>query len=116
MYADLGNAGRVTRCEPVGYLDDTLDFGMDYELWLRLRRLNVGYIPRVLAAFRWHSASKTATNLHASWDELLRIVRCHGGGWTPHLAWLYARAHFTLARQQLAGRRRQLPLSLRMRR
>jgi len=101
--------------ERVGYLDETLDFGMDYELWLRLRRLNVAYVPRVLAAFRWHSASKTATNLHANWDELLRIVRRHGGGWTPYLAWLYARARFTLARQQLAGRRRQLALPLRKR-
>ncbi|MGI9147975.1 MAG: hypothetical protein ACR2IK_15715 [Chloroflexota bacterium] len=28
--------------ERVGYLDETLDFGMDYELWPRLRRLKVG--------------------------------------------------------------------------
>ncbi|MDQ6670165.1 MAG: glycosyltransferase [Chloroflexota bacterium] len=90
--------------EQVGYLDETLDFGMDYELWLRLRRLNVAYVPRVLATFRWHSASKTATNLHANWHELLRIVRRHGGGWTPRLVWLYARARLTLARQRVAHR------------
>ena len=90
--------------EQVGYLDETLDFGMDYELWLRLRCLNVAYAPRVLAMFRWHSASKTATNLYGNWDELLRIVRRHGGDWTPWLAWLYARARLTLARQRVAGR------------
>jgi glycosyltransferase involved in cell wall biosynthesis len=90
--------------EQVGYLDETLDFGMDYELWLRLRQLHVAYVPRVLAAFRWHSASKTATNLYGNWDELLRIVRRHGGDWTPWLAWLYARARLTLARQRVAGR------------
>ncbi len=90
--------------EQVGYLDETLDFGMDYELWLRLRRMNVAYVPRILAAFRWHSGSKTATNLNGNWDELLRIVRRHGGDWTPRLAWLYARAHLTLARQRVAGK------------
>jgi glycosyltransferase involved in cell wall biosynthesis len=90
--------------EEVGYLDETLDFGMDYELWLRLRKLNVAYVPRVLAWFRWHSASKTATNLYGNWDELLRIVRLHGGDWTPWLVWFYARARLTLARQRVAGR------------
>jgi glycosyltransferase involved in cell wall biosynthesis len=90
--------------EQVGYLDETLDFGMDYELWLRLRQLRVAYTPRILAAFRWHSASKTATNLYGNWDELLRIVRRHGGDWTPWLAWLYARARLTLARQRVTGR------------
>lgn len=90
--------------DQVGYLDETLEFGMDYELWLRLRCLNVKYVPRILAAFRWHATSKTATNLYGNWDELLRIVRRHGGNWTPRLAWLYARARVTLARQRVAGR------------
>ena len=93
--------------EAVGYLDEALDFGMDHELWLRLRHVHVEYVPRVLAAFRWHAASKKATKSHANWVELLRIVRRHGGGWTPWLVWLYARARFTLARQRVAGRLRQ---------
>ena len=87
--------------DQVGYLDESLDFAMDYELWLRLRRLNVAYVPRVLAVFRWHARSKTATNLEANWRELLRIVRCHGGGWTPPLIWSYIRARLALARQRL---------------
>jgi glycosyltransferase involved in cell wall biosynthesis len=90
--------------EVVGYLDETLDFGMDYELWLRARELHVAYIPQVLAAFRWHRTSKSATNLAGNWDELLRIVRRHGGGWTPALAWSFARARMTLARQRLTAR------------
>jgi GT2 family glycosyltransferase len=85
----------------VGYLDESLHYGMDYELWLRLRDLQVEYLPRVLAAFRWHRASKTANGNAANWRELLVIVRRHGGGWTPRLMWLFARARFTLARQQL---------------
>jgi glycosyltransferase involved in cell wall biosynthesis len=90
--------------DQVGFLDETLEFGMDYEFWLRLRRSRVGYAPRVLAAFRWHAESKTATNLHGNWAELFRIVRRHGGGWTPWLAWMYARAHLSFARQRFAGR------------
>jgi glycosyltransferase involved in cell wall biosynthesis len=89
----------------VGFLDESLEFGMDYELWLRLRALRVAYVPRVLAVFRWHSTSKTANNMAGNWDELLRIVRRHGGGWTPSLAWLYARARLTGVRQQLARKR-----------
>jgi GT2 family glycosyltransferase len=87
--------------DQVGYLDESLDYGMDYELWLRLRGLQVAYVPRTLAAFRWHPYSKSATSNAANWQELLTIVRRHGGGWTPQLVWLFARARFTAARQQL---------------
>jgi glycosyltransferase involved in cell wall biosynthesis len=89
--------------EQVGYLDETLDFAMDFELWLRLRGLRVTYVRRTLAAFRWHSTSKTATNMSANWDELIRVIRRHGGNWTPALVWSYSRARLTFARQRLAG-------------
>jgi glycosyltransferase involved in cell wall biosynthesis len=84
--------------EEVGYLDESLHFGMDYELWLRLRDVPKVYTPRVLAAFRWHEQSKTAQNLGANWSELLAIVRRYGGSWTPALVWSYARARVTAAR------------------
>jgi glycosyltransferase involved in cell wall biosynthesis len=87
--------------ERIGYLDESLDLGMDYELWLRLRGLRVLYLPRVLAAFRWHPGSKTARNTSANWHELMLIVRRHGGGWTPQLMWSFARARFTAARKQV---------------
>jgi glycosyltransferase involved in cell wall biosynthesis len=90
--------------EQVGYLDETLNFGMDYELWLRLHGLHVAYVPRTLAAFRWHSKSKTATNLQANWAELLKVVRSHGGDWTLALAWFYARACLTQARKRVTGK------------
>ena len=35
--------------ESVGYLDEGLEFGMDYELWLRLRNASWLYVPRALA-------------------------------------------------------------------
>jgi glycosyltransferase involved in cell wall biosynthesis len=85
--------------DQVGYLDESLEYAMDYELWLRLARSRVVYLPCLFAAFRWHKESKTARNPHENWSELLAIVRRHGGGWTPYLIWSYLRAHFTIARQ-----------------
>jgi glycosyltransferase involved in cell wall biosynthesis len=88
--------------ERVGLLDEALDFGMDYELWLRLRGLCILYVPVVLAAFRWHPTSKTSRNLRGNWHELLIIVRRHGGNWTPALVWAYSRARITDARRRVA--------------
>jgi glycosyltransferase involved in cell wall biosynthesis len=82
----------------VGLLDETLEFGMDYDLWLRLRGARTRYLPRVLSRFRWHPESKSARNLSGNWSELVTIVRRYGGGWTLPLAWSFARAHLTAAR------------------
>jgi glycosyltransferase involved in cell wall biosynthesis len=90
--------------ERVGYLDESLEFGMDYDLWLRLCTERVMYVPRVLAAFRWHRASKTAQNSRRSWHEAMAIVRNHGGDWTPYLAWSFARARMTDARRRIGQR------------
>jgi glycosyltransferase involved in cell wall biosynthesis len=87
--------------EEIGYLDESLDYGMDYDLWLRLRGRRVKYAPRPLARFRWHPESKSARGQMRSWNEFLRIVRRHGGGWTPEIAWAYARCLVTLARTRL---------------
>ena len=94
--------------EAVGYLDESLDFGMDYDLWLRMKDCRVEYVPRLLAMFRWHPTSKSATHLLDNWREVLLIVRRYGGGWTVALAWSYARARLTLARQQAALRVRRV--------
>jgi glycosyltransferase involved in cell wall biosynthesis len=90
--------------DQVGYLDESLEFAMDYDLWLRLRGLQVEYVPSVLAQFRWHPTSKTATGLDGNWSELRTIIGRYGGSWTPELAWSFVRSRFTLARQRLKGR------------
>jgi len=89
--------------ERTGYLDESFEFGMDYELWLRLRDCRVEYVPHVLAIFRWHPTSKTAMNQLGNWRDLLRAVRRNGGGWTPALALSFTRMLYTLVRQR-AGR------------
>jgi hypothetical protein len=36
-------SGAVVRFEAVGYFDESLDFGTDYDLWLRLRDRQLAY-------------------------------------------------------------------------
>lgn len=86
-----------------GPLDPALEFGMDYELWLRLRDANVAYVPRVLASFRWHPNSRSAQNALGAWREIPSIVRRHGGGWTPQLAWSFGRCLITMGRRRATG-------------
>jgi glycosyltransferase involved in cell wall biosynthesis len=47
--------------ERVGYLDESLHYGLDWEYWLRIARAGgqVAHIPRYLAAARWHPQAKT---------------------------------------------------------
>jgi glycosyltransferase involved in cell wall biosynthesis len=82
----------------VGYLDESLDYGMDYDLWLRMRELRVMYVPHVLAMFRWHTDSKSARHPLANWREGIAIVRRNGGSWTPSLAYAFGRMLLTVAR------------------
>jgi glycosyltransferase involved in cell wall biosynthesis len=86
--------------ETLGYLDESLEYGMDFELWLRMRECQVKYVPEVLALYRWHPTSKTAVNQFGSWGELLRVVHRYGGGWTPALAWNFTRMLLTLGRER----------------
>lgn len=45
----------------VGYLDETLHYGLDWEYWLRLAQAGArfAHIPHYLAATRWHLEAKT---------------------------------------------------------
>jgi glycosyltransferase involved in cell wall biosynthesis len=85
----------------VGFLDESIEYGMDYEFWLRLRGRRVTYVPRLLAAFRWHPTSKSAGFQIENWRSFLRIVRQHGGGWTPEIALAFVRLLITMARLRI---------------
>jgi glycosyltransferase involved in cell wall biosynthesis len=90
--------------ERVGYLDEELEFGMDFEFWLRLRGCRVRYLPRTLATFRWHDRSKCATNPAGEWRDDMMIIRRYGGGWTPELAWSFTRCLITLGKDAVLRR------------
>ena len=55
-----GSVARAGAVRAVGYLDESLSYAMDLDLFLRLAdQGRIGYTPRVLARFRWHDASTT---------------------------------------------------------
>lgn len=61
----------------VGGLDETLQYAMDLDLWIRLgRRFPCSYLPKLLATYRLHVASKTVRDrtLYENSEEALRLV------------------------------------------
>jgi glycosyltransferase involved in cell wall biosynthesis len=84
-----------------GPMDESLRFALDFDLWLRLiREHHFHYVPEPLACFRWHRTSLTASHGFGSWREAIRVVRKHGGGVTPALAFAYLRFLLTVTRQR----------------
>lgn len=64
--------------ETVGFLDESLQYVMDYEYWLRLySRYSPLFIPQYLAAFKIHRSSKTTSMGHrnAYIEEERRVIR-----------------------------------------
>lgn len=71
--------------EAVGGLDGSLQFAMDYDLWIRIgRRFPCRYLPVFLATYRLHGASKTVSDktLIENTEEGLRVAMKHFG-WAP---------------------------------
>jgi glycosyltransferase involved in cell wall biosynthesis len=81
--------------ERVGYLDGSLRYCMDYDLWIRIGRVaRFVYIPHYLATTRLHADTKTLgqrTQVHA---EILRMLHRHFGRVPP--SWVYGYAHAVL--------------------
>lgn len=69
--------------EAVGGVDTSLNWAMDYDLWLKIaEKSKVAYVPQVLANFRWLAGNKTATGGWGRLDEIDRVLARHGLG-TP---------------------------------
>jgi glycosyltransferase involved in cell wall biosynthesis len=55
---------RRSLLETAGWLDETLHFGMDYDLWLRFGlRCTAAYLPTRFAALRLHAGAKSVSQL-----------------------------------------------------
>lgn len=66
--------------EAVGYLDESLNWCMDWDLWIRIgRRFPVRYLPRRLAQARIHADTKTSRGGWPKVREMHRILRRHSG-------------------------------------
>ena len=62
-----------------GLLDEELNWGLDWELWIRIgKRFPFRYTDRVLAASRIYSDTKTATGGFRRMQEIYRLLRRHG--------------------------------------
>ncbi|MEW5975387.1 MAG: glycosyltransferase family 2 protein [Acidobacteriota bacterium] len=81
--------------DQVGMLDESLHYGMDWDLWIRIgKRFRIDYIPEFLGNLREYSAAKTFSGGLARFEELVRIMRRHGTrryppalfnyGWEPY--------------------------------
>lgn len=85
---------RRSAFEEVGGLDNTLDFAMDYDLWIRIgKRFPCCHLPQQLATYRLHEASKTisSTALIKNSEESLAVTIRHFG-WAP-LTRIYTSCH-----------------------
>ena len=60
--------------EEVGLLDETLDYAMDYDLWLKIcSKYRVKYLPLAIARFRHHLYSKTISQDEFFWQEMFIV-------------------------------------------
>jgi len=59
----------------IGHLNEDLHFCMDYDLWLRFKKLSEPMvIPSPLSAFRIHSTSKGGTQYRKQFEEELKVL------------------------------------------
>jgi hypothetical protein len=81
--------------ERFGYIDDTLQYAMDYEYWLRAgAHSSFHYLPgEVLAGSRLHEATKTLSQRVPVHRECLEVVARHATSAAPVLTWLRHLAH-----------------------
>jgi len=73
--------------EDVGYLDESLNFCIDYDLWIRIsKKYALGYLPEYLANSRLHKECKTMSQRVASHKEAVEMLYRHYGFVPP--SWL----------------------------
>jgi glycosyltransferase involved in cell wall biosynthesis len=65
--------------ETVGGLDKTLNWAMDWDLWIRLSlQYEVVYIRKLLASYRWLGSNKTAEGGFARLEEIEEVAGRYG--------------------------------------
>jgi glycosyltransferase involved in cell wall biosynthesis len=83
--------------EEVGYLDESLHYAMDYDLWFRIaRRYEMFYSKTDWACTRFYPETKTLGQRLQAHREILRVVHRHTGAVPP--SWVYGYAHAWMER------------------
>lgn len=82
---------RRSAIEAVGGLDATLQYCMDYDLWIRLgRRLRLERIPRFVANTRHYPQTKTWSQRDRLFAEIYKVAQREFGSISPHWRLCYA--------------------------
>ncbi len=80
--------------EDVGYLDESLDYIMDYEFWLRIGKKYPGHlVPEIRARVSRYRTTKTVSGGIPRLEEIERTVRHYGAEdlpYTAHIEWVMA--------------------------
>ncbi len=72
---------RGTLIQKLGYLDEDLQYTMDYEYWLRIGKTHkLSVLEEELAVFRLHSSSKSGINSDQQFDEELEVAKNYSKG------------------------------------
>ena len=94
--------------ERAGYLDESLRYCMDYDLWIRLARAGkiLSQTPHYLASTRLHADAKTLDQRGQAHAEILRVTYRHFGRVAPSLVFGYAHAVLGLQNREASIRDR----------
>jgi len=69
---------RRTALEEVGYVDEQLNYVMDWDLWMRIaKRKRIIHVPARLAVIRAYPDTKSQTGGYRQYREVVRILRRH---------------------------------------
>jgi len=70
---------RRSAFDAVGGLDPSLNWTMDYDLWIKIaKRFKIAYLPKLMAHYRWLADNKTAIGGFARIDEISSVLARHG--------------------------------------
>lgn len=80
----------------VGWLDESLHYGMDWEILMRIGlQYPLRYVPEYMGAIREYAAAKTAAGGARRVHELVKIMRRHTGALLPPGAVIYGLPTYT---------------------
>jgi glycosyltransferase involved in cell wall biosynthesis len=93
----------------VGYLDENLNFCMDFDLWLKLLRIGEAqFVPHIMAKLRLHTDSKSCNKTLKDLFESYKVYRRYGGSYWSKV---FAKYLFRFTLCFLTGRKDIVPLT-----